>query len=150
MVQRIRAAKKQGCGCGRGHGLTSSGCQCGHSTLKPYIEDPSIDACGKRKRLRIQVCKPVCVTVFGLEDQRMVIDQLFGRPNCWARKPVKENGAQVFLTTDDCQVTLIKPGTYELNMEDYGLFPEDFQFFKTEQSLDTARTAAEVGSVVIS
>lgn len=149
MVARIRANTQQGCGCcsgGFSHGISSC---CGSVIRQPYVDDPSVDKCGRRKRLRVNVCKPTCITVFGLDDQRLLVDQLFGQPNCWARKPIKENGTRVFLDNDNCQITLIKPGTYELNMEDYGLFPEDFQFFKSCLSLEEAHVTAEVGNVVV-
>lgn len=101
-----------------------------------------VDPCGLRKRLRIQVGdKPKCITFSGLGAETLQLDQMFGTKNCETRKPVNK-----IIDELNCQVVLIKPGLYEFNASDFGLFPEDFDFTVKKLSLEQTQLIIMAGN----
>lgn len=110
------------------------------ASIEQYGDD--VDPCGLRKRLRVQVgAKPKCITFSGLGAETLRLEQMFGSKNCETRKPVGKIIDEV-----NCQVVLIKPGLYEFNTSDYGLFPEDFDFTEKKLSLEQTQLIIMAGN----
>lgn len=110
---------------------------------KPAAITPDdVADCDRRKRLGVTVGdKPKCITFHNLGDTTLVLEQLFGAKGCENRKPVNKT-----IDADNCQVILMKPGRYEFNTEDFGLFPEDFDFSERKLTVDQVQTIIMAGN----